>query len=76
MINESHLLRVTIQSSLRTKTFKISNHFVDSTEYQDLHNHYNGVKSYLNSKFIFKNEKVEDTFTSLRDFSNFFKRFF
>ncbi|MAX67930.1 MAG: DNA topoisomerase (ATP-hydrolyzing) subunit B [Bacteriovoracaceae bacterium] len=69
--HESHLLRVTIQSSLRTKTFKISNHFVDSTEYQDLHNHYNGVKSYLNSKFIFKNEKVEDTFTSLRDFSKF-----
>ncbi len=69
--HESHLLRVTIQSSLRTKTFKISNHFVDSTEYQDLHNHYNGVKSYLNSKFIYKNEKVEDTFNSLRNFSEF-----
>ncbi len=69
--HESHLIRVTVDSTLRTKQFKISHHFVDSTEYQDLLNHYSGIKSYFNSKFEFKNDKTEDVFNSLNNFAEF-----
>lgn len=69
--HDSHLIRVTIESSLRTKKFKISNHFVDSTEYADLLNHYAGIKQYLNSSFKITSDKIEDNFTSLGDFAEF-----
>ncbi|MFT6633663.1 MAG: DNA gyrase subunit B [Bacteriovoracaceae bacterium] len=69
--HESHLLNIEIDSTLRTKKFKLSTHFVDSTEYQDLHNHYEGIKAYFNSDFVFKNDKVEEKFTSLEEFAEF-----
>lgn len=69
--HESHLIRVTIESTLKTKKFKISSHFVDSTEYADLKNHYEGIKKYLNSKFHFKNEKLDQEFESLEEFAEF-----
>ncbi len=69
--HESHLIRVTVASTLRTKQFKISHHFVDSTEYQDLLNHYEGIKSFFNSTFVFKNDKSEETYTSLGEFADF-----
>lgn len=69
--HESHLLRIEIDATISKKSFKISTHFVDSTEYQDLHNHYEGIKAYFNSKFVFKNDKVEETFDSLEAFADF-----
>ena len=69
--HESHLLRVTVEGTLRTKKFKISNHFVDSTEYADLFNHYAGIKTYFNSKFEYETEKVSESFDKLFDFAEF-----
>lgn len=69
--HESHLLRVTVEGTLRTKKFKISNHFVDSTEYADLFNHYAGIKTYFNSKFEYETEKVNESFDKLFDFAEF-----
>lgn len=66
--HESHSLMVEVTSVLKTKKFKISNHFVDSTEYADLINHYAGIKIYLNSKFEIKTEKEEEKFNTLNDF--------
>ena len=68
---ESHLLEITIDSTLKTKKFKISNHFIDSTEYQDLHNHYDGIREFFNSNFNFKNDKIEESFDSLAAFADF-----
>ena len=69
--HETHMIRVIITSALRTKKFKLTSHFIDSTEYQDLHNHYEGIKSYFNSVFVFKNDKCEEQFTSLNEFSDY-----
>ncbi|MBD66944.1 MAG: DNA topoisomerase (ATP-hydrolyzing) subunit B [Halobacteriovoraceae bacterium] len=69
--HESHMVRVTIESSLRTKKFKLTHHFIDSTEYADLFNHFEGIKNYINSHFEIKTEKSEDSFDSLADFSEF-----
>jgi len=69
--HESHLLRIKIVSTLKTKKFKITTHFADSTEYQDLFNHYDGIKNHMNEKFHFKNDKLEESFDSLNDFADF-----
>jgi DNA gyrase subunit B len=66
--HESHSLLVEVTSVLKTKKFKIANHFVDSTEYADLLNHYAGIKKHLNSKFEIKTDKEEDHFNTLNDF--------
>ena len=36
--HESHLIRVEVTSTLKTKKFKISNHFIDSAEFSGLVN--------------------------------------
>lgn len=69
--HESHLLRIAVTSTLKTKYFKVTSHFIDSTEYQDLMNHYEGIKAYFNSNFVFNNEKAEQTFSSLSEFAEY-----
>ncbi len=69
--HESHLIRVTIVGTLRTKKFKLSHHFMDSTEYADLLNHYAGIKSYFSSEFKYKTDKLDETFASLEEFADF-----
>ena len=68
---ESHQLIVSVTSTLRTKKFKIATQFLDSTEFQDLHNHYAGIKDFLNSSFNFENDKITETFENLKDFTEF-----
>ena len=67
--HESHVVKVTIESTLRTKNFKISNNFIDSTEYADLVNHYAGIKAFLNSDFRMVTDKTDESFTNMKDFA-------
>lgn len=69
--HDSHLIRVTVKTSLRTKKFKITPNFVDSAEYQDLINHYEGISKYLESNFEITNEKRDEKFENLHTFSEF-----
>ena len=69
--HDSHIIRVTVKTSLRTKKFKVSSNFVDSAEYQDLINHFEGINKYLNSSFEITTEKREEKFSSLHEFSEF-----
>ncbi|MCO4753331.1 MAG: DNA gyrase subunit B, partial [Bacteriovoracaceae bacterium] len=69
--HDSHILRVTVTNSLRTKKFKITSNFVDSADFQDLINHFEGIKSYLGSKFEITSEKKDDSFENLHQFSEF-----
>ena len=68
--HESHAIKVTIESSLRTKNFKITTNFIDSTEYADLINHYAGIKSNLNSTFHITTDKTDETFDNMRSFAD------
>lgn len=67
--HESHVIKVTIESSLRTKHFKIANKFIDSTEYADLMNHYAGIKSYLTSDFQITSDKIDENYSNMKDFA-------
>ena len=48
--------------------FKLTNNFIGSTEFSGLGNHYEGIKSVLNSKFQVITDKTDKTFEPLRDF--------
>jgi DNA gyrase subunit B len=69
--HDGFTIRVTVESSLRTKRFKINHHFLDSAEYSNLLNQFNGIKKYLKSNFEYKTEKEEKSFESLKDFSTY-----
>ena len=69
--HDSHMIRVNIESTLKTKRVKLTNHFIDSAEFQDIVNHYQGIKKYLESSFEITTEKDQKTFDSLSDFSEF-----
>lgn len=65
-------LRIMVKTTARTKNFKISTYFLDSPEYADLMNGYDGIRKYINAKFVVKKEKegVKE-FENLESFSNF-----
>ncbi|MEX1100108.1 MAG: DNA gyrase subunit B, partial [Bacteriovoracaceae bacterium] len=69
--HDSHILKVQIKTALRTKKFKITPNFVDSAEYQDLINHFEGINKFLSSKFEITTEKKEESFNNLHEFAEF-----
>src|SRR5690606_22061172 len=73
--HDSNLIKVTIDSFLKTKHFKISNNFVDSSEYSDLINHYEGIEKFINSKFEFTDDKKTEAFDQLSTFAEFVTNF-
>ncbi len=66
---ELHHINITLEGTLRTKNFKLTNNFIDSAEFSDLRNHYEGIKSVLNSKFQVTTDKTDDSFESLGEFA-------
>ena len=64
-------LRVTIASAMKTKNFRISMNFADSSEFSDIINQYDGIKRHLNSEFIMKQKENVHKHIGLKDFANF-----
>lgn len=70
--HKTHLIKITVKTRARTKRFKLSSHFLDSPEYADLNNSFDGIKNFLNAKFeVSKEKKDKREFENLKDFSNF-----
>ncbi len=70
--DSTFVVEAVIKSSLRTKRFKIGKSFVESGQYLDLLNLYEGTKKYIDSTFkIKRNDKAEteDFFQGLEEFS-------
>lgn len=66
----AYQIRIQVTSALKTKNFRIGRNFVDSSEYADLRNHYDGIKRYMNSKITLKREKTNAEFLGLEQFSD------
>ncbi len=67
--HSSHYLQVEIKTTARTKRFKLNTYFLDSTDYNDLVNGFDGFKKYLNSSFEVINSKKEiSTFNNIEAF--------
>jgi len=69
---ELYSLKVEVESSLRTKRFKIGLNFITSPEFNDLLNFYEGIKKYMQSSFTFQTDKIEEkVFENLKDFADY-----
>ncbi|MFY7993107.1 MAG: DNA topoisomerase (ATP-hydrolyzing) subunit B [Bacteriovoracaceae bacterium] len=66
----AYQIRIQVTSALKTKNFRIGHNFIDSSEYADLRNHYDGIKRYMNSKITLKREKTNAEFLGLEQFSD------
>ncbi len=64
-------LRVHVVSALKTKNFRISGTFADSSEFADLINQYDGLKRYLKSEFVVKHSGNTTKHTGLHAFTTF-----
>jgi DNA gyrase subunit B len=64
-------ISIQVLSALKTKNFRIGLNFIDSSEYEDLVNHFEGVQSVVNSKIDFTRSGDKNQFIGLKDFANF-----
>ncbi len=62
-------LRVTVTSALKTKNFRISSNFAESSELADLINQHEGIKRYLKSEFSIKIQGNTHKHTGLSAFA-------
>jgi len=62
-------LAIEVKSAIKTLRFKISSYFVDSPEFADLTNLYDGINKNYFSKFVVKSEKFSKEFSTLEEFS-------
>ena len=66
-------LNVVVKNSTKTKRFKLTSYFVESPEFNNLINYWNGMKNYQNAHFEVKKDKsVVSEFQSLKGFADFF----
>lgn len=66
------LLKITLKTALRKKSFYIDRGFVESPEYINLLNYYEGIKNYQNSFFELSNDKGEKIqFQDMQSFSEY-----
>ncbi len=63
--HSAFLVKWTVATSARTKQFKINHYFLNSPEYADLVNGYDGIKKYIGVKF-----KVEKDKSGVKEFDN------
>ncbi|MBF0205786.1 MAG: DNA gyrase subunit B, partial [Oligoflexia bacterium] len=70
-VSHSNVLRITVKSPLKHKNFKIDHYFLDSLEYSNLVNIWEGIGKYFSKKFFVEKEKKEDSmvYESLGAFS-------
>ena len=64
-------ISIQVNSALKTKNFRIGLNFVDSSEYEDLVNHFEGVQKFVNSKIDFRRGNDKHTFAGLKAFATF-----
>ncbi len=65
-------LQVQVITTARTKRLKLTTYFLESSEFFDLINGWDGIKKYRTSKFEITNDKgVKREFETLEDFSEF-----
>ena len=69
--HNSNLLRITVKTTARNKSFKLTSYFLESPEYADLLNTYEGFSKYMKSSFVITPEKGEEkSFDDLPSFAS------
>lgn len=70
LAHQSNQININVRTTGRTKKFKLNTYFLESPDYADLLNGYDGMKSFVNSKFTIERDKsgVKE-FDSLNEFA-------
>ena len=55
--HQAYILKVEIKSASKNKSMKLNTYFIDSQEYADLLNNFEGIKKYLYSKYVWTDAK-------------------
>lgn len=70
--HDCFMIKVTIQTTARTKRLKLNSYFLESSEFHDLLNGWEGIKKYKDSKFTIEKDKSGlKEFDNLKDFSEY-----
>ncbi len=65
-------IAITVQTTARSKRFKLNDFFIGSPEFADLRNGLDGIKKFKNAKFtVFKEKQGEKEFINIHDFTDF-----
>ncbi len=68
--HSSNLLKIHVKTTARNKNFKLTSYFLESPEYADLLNTYEGFSKHMKSTFVITPEKGEEqTFEDLPSFA-------
>ncbi|MCK5072054.1 MAG: DNA topoisomerase (ATP-hydrolyzing) subunit B [Bacteriovoracaceae bacterium] len=68
---QSHVVKVVVKTSAKTKRFKLNSYFLESSEFADLVNNFDGIKRYISSKIMLINDKnVKKEYLSLQQFAD------
>ncbi|EQC52177.1 DNA gyrase, B subunit, C-terminal domain protein, partial [Bacteriovorax sp. DB6_IX] len=71
-VHQTKQVKITVKTTARTKKFKLGTNFLDSPEFADLLNTYDGIKKYMTSHFAVSKEKGETVeYESLQAFADF-----
>ncbi|MBT3583401.1 MAG: DNA topoisomerase (ATP-hydrolyzing) subunit B [Halobacteriovoraceae bacterium] len=70
--HDTNMIKAVIKTTARTKKFKLRSYFLESPEFADLYNSYEGVKKYIPALFTLEKEKSEKReFNGLGEFTTF-----
>jgi DNA gyrase subunit B len=69
--NLAWTIHIKVVSSLKTKNFRIGMNFVDSSEFEDLVNHQEGVQRHLTAKITFTSGGEKSEFEGLGAFASY-----
>lgn len=64
-------LRISVASALKTKNFRIGLNFAESSEFADLINQFEGIKRYVNSEIVMKQQGNLHKHSGLSQFAEF-----
>jgi len=71
-VHHTKQVNITVKTTARTKKFKLGTNFLDSPEFADLLNTFDGIKKYMSSQFVVTKEKTGTTeYDSLKAFADF-----
>lgn len=67
---QNYVVKVVMAGTARTKKFKINRSFLESPDFSDLLNFFDGIKKYMNANFEITSEKnIKTKFNSLEEFA-------
>jgi DNA gyrase subunit B len=71
-VHHTKQVNITVKTTARTKKFKLGTNFMDSPEFADLLNTFDGISKYMSSQFVVSKEKTGTTeYDSLEAFADF-----